>query len=93
MKYDSNISIYSGTSDLWITPDATNTVYTSTYNATDLHLAELQKQIKEMREMLLMLNRDNILEEKYPKLKECADEYHRLLEKYKTFEILKGTSE
>lgn len=93
MKYDPNISIYSDTSDLWITPDATNTVYTSTYNATDLHLAELQKQIKEMREMLLMLNRDNILEEKYPKLKECADEYHRLLEKYKTFEILKGTSE
>lgn len=93
MKYDPNISIFTGTSDLWIASDSTSSIYNSTYNPTDLHLIELQKQIKEMREMLLMLNRDNVLEEKYPKLKECADEYHRLLEKYKTFEILKGTSE
>jgi len=93
LKYDPNTSIYSVPSDLWIASDSTSVIYNSTHNPTDLHLIELHKQIKEMREMLLMLNRDNILEEKYSKLKECADEYHRLLEKYKTFEILKGTSE
>lgn len=50
-------------------------------------------EIQEIREMLLMLNRDKHLEKKYPKLKEAADEYKRILEKYKTFEILKGTEE
>jgi hypothetical protein len=47
-------------------------------------------EIHEIREMMIMLNRDKNLEKKYPKLKEAADEYKRLLEKYKTFDILKG---
>lgn len=47
-------------------------------------------ELAEIREMLLMINRDMYLEKKYPKLKEIADEYHRNLEKYKTFERLKG---
>lgn len=51
---------------------------------------DLVEEIKEIREMLLMINRDSYLEKKYPKLKEAADEYHRQLEKYKTFEKLKG---
>ena len=49
----------------------------------------LLKEIDELRERLLLLERDAKLEEKYPRLKEKRDEYQQELEKYRTFERLK----
>lgn len=40
----------------------------------------------------VVINRDFDLESKYPELKKAADNYHRQLDKYKTFEQLKGDS-
>lgn len=53
---------------------------------------QIKQELAEIKKMLMMLNRDNVMEEKYPKLKEAADEYHKQLHKYQTFEILKGKS-
>lgn len=41
------------------------------------------------KSLKVVINRDFDLEDKYPKLKDAADEYHRVLEKYRTFELLK----
>ena len=46
-------------------------------------LDDIQKSLK------VIINRDFILEDKYPELKKAADEYHRRLDKYRTFESLK----
>lgn len=67
----------------------TESVFDSTSVVTK-HYMDLHKEIQDIKQMLMMINRDFYLEEKYPKLKEKADEYHKQLEKYKTFERLKG---
>lgn len=46
-------------------------------------LEDIQKSLK------VIINRDFVLEDKYPELKKAADEYHRRLDKYRTFESLK----
>jgi len=51
---------------------------------------DILKEIDDMRDMLLLLKRDVDMEAKYPKLKELKEEYKRALEKYKTFEAVKG---
>jgi len=50
-----------------------------------------QKTIEDMVAALgVVINRDYNLEEKYPKLKKAADNYHRELDKYRNFDNLKG---
>jgi hypothetical protein len=51
---------------------------------------DILKEIDDMRDVLLLLRRDVDMEAKYPKLKELKEEYERALEKYKTFEAVKG---
>jgi len=46
-------------------------------------LEDIQQSLK------VIMVRDFKLEEKYPELKQAADEYHRRLDKYRTFESLK----
>ena len=46
-------------------------------------------ELDEMRDVLMLLNRDVDMEAKYPKLKEIKDAYEAQLEKYKTFNTLK----
>ena len=50
---------------------------------------DVMKELDEMRDALLLLKRDVDMEAKYPKLKELKDEYARVLEKYKTFDVIK----
>ena len=52
---------------------------------------DVMKELDEMRDALLLLKRDVDMESKYPRLKEIKDEYERALEKYKTFETIKGS--
>ena len=54
-----------------------------------VHGRDVMEEIDEMRDALLLLNRDVDMEAKYPRLKELKDEYERALEKYKTFEAIK----
>ena len=52
---------------------------------------DIMKELDEMRDVLMLLNRDVDMEAKYPKLKEIKDEYEAQLAKYKTFDILKDS--
>lgn len=51
---------------------------------------DVMQELDEVRDMLLLLKRDVDMEAKYPRLKELKEEYERALEKYKTFEVVKG---
>lgn len=54
-------------------------------------ILEYRKVLEELNKTLaITINRDFNLELKYPALKKAADEYHKQLDKYRTFEKLKG---
>jgi hypothetical protein len=52
---------------------------------------DLEERLNTIEKVLAIPQRDAILEAKYPSLKKKFDEYINALEKYKTFERIKGT--
>jgi hypothetical protein len=52
---------------------------------------DLEERLKTIEKVLMIPERDAIMEAKYPSLKKKFDEYIDALEKYKTFERVKGT--
>ena len=52
---------------------------------------DLEERLNTIEKVLCIPERDVILEKKHPKLKKLFDEYINALEKYKTFERIKGT--
>ncbi len=52
---------------------------------------DLEERLKTIEKVLMIPERDAIMEAKYPSLKKKFDEYINALEKYKTFERIKGT--
>jgi hypothetical protein len=52
---------------------------------------DLEERLKVIEKVLMIPERDAIMEAKYPSLKKKFDEYINALEKYKTFERIKGT--
>lgn len=53
---------------------------------------DLEERLKTIEKVLLIPERDVILEQKHPKLKKLYDEYISALGKYRTFEAIKGDS-
>jgi len=51
---------------------------------------DLEERLDIIEKVLAIPERDVILEKKHPKLKKLFDEYINTLEKYKTFERIKG---
>ena len=51
----------------------------------------LEERLRTIEKVLAIPERDVILEQKHPKLKELYDEYINALEKYKTWDRIKGT--
>ena len=51
---------------------------------------DLEERLDTIEKVLAIPERDVILEKKHPKLKKLFDEYINALEKYKTFERIKG---
>jgi hypothetical protein len=51
---------------------------------------DLEERLNTIEKVLHIPERDVILEKKHPKLKKLFDEYINALEKYKTFERIKG---
>ena len=51
---------------------------------------DLEERLKTIEKVLLIPERDVILEKKHPKLKKLYDEYIQALGKYRTFEAIKG---
>ena len=52
---------------------------------------DLEERLKTIEKVLCIPERDATMEAKYPSLKKKFDEYITALEKYKTFERIKGT--
>jgi hypothetical protein len=52
---------------------------------------DLEERLKTIEKVLMIPERDATMEAKYPSLKKKYDEYISALEKYKTFERVKGT--
>ena len=52
---------------------------------------DLEERLKTIENLLLIPERDVILEAKYPSLKKKYDEYIKSLEKYRMWDIIKGT--
>jgi hypothetical protein len=52
---------------------------------------DLEERLKTIEKVLMIPERDATIEAKYPSLKKKFDEYINALEKYKTFERVKGT--
>lgn len=52
---------------------------------------DLEERLDTIEKVLQIPKRDAIMEAKYPSLKKKFDEYITALEKYKTFERIKGT--
>lgn len=50
---------------------------------------ELRGRIKNIEQHVFIIERDKEYEELYPELKAAYEEYNRVLEKYKVFNILK----
>ena len=51
---------------------------------------DLEERLKTIEKVLLIPERDVILERKHPRLKKLYDEYIAALGKYRTFEAIKG---
>ncbi len=54
---------------------------------------DLEERLKTIERVLAIPERDVTMEAKYPSLKKKFDEYINALEKYRTFERIKGDSE
>lgn len=50
----------------------------------------MEDAIREIKERLLLVERDIAMENKYPELARARDEYIRVKGKYETLEIMKG---
>ena len=54
---------------------------------------DLEERLKTIEKVLMIPERDAIMEAKYPSLKKKFDEYINALGKYRTFEAIKGNDE
>jgi hypothetical protein len=54
---------------------------------------DLEERLKTIEKVLMIPERDAVMEAKYPSLKKKYDEYINALGKYRTFEAIKGDSD
>jgi hypothetical protein len=54
------------------------------------NIYQMEEAIREIKERLLLVERDIAMENKYPELARARDEYIRVKGKYETLEIMKG---
>ena len=81
------MTVPAGTDEIVLETDATLTVKGNVV----INGLDLEERLKTIEKVLMIPQRDAILEAKYPSLKKKFDEYINALEKYKTFERIKGT--
>jgi hypothetical protein len=86
-----------GTNTAWVTPSSevmrinqTNPPTIEVKGNMVINGIDLEERLKTIEKVLLIPERDVILEKKHPKLKKLYDEYINALGKYRTFEAIKG---
>jgi hypothetical protein len=80
------MTVPSGKDEIILEKDATLTVK----GKVVINGKDLEERLDIIEKVLAIPERDVILEKKHPKLKKLFDEYINALEKYKTFERIKG---
>ena len=80
------MTVPSGKDEIVLEKDATLTVK----GKVVINDRDLEERLNTIEKVLCIPERDVILEKKHPKLKKLFDEYINALEKYKTFERIKG---
>jgi hypothetical protein len=97
----SNRAVYStGATTTWAVPTNYDQVMTVNAGETNPTLTvkgnmvingiDLEERLTTIEKVLCIPERDVILEKKHPKLKKLYDDYINALEKYRTFEAIKG---
>jgi hypothetical protein len=81
------MTVPAGKDEIVLEKDATLTVK----GKVVINDRDLEERLNTIEKVLMIPERDVILEKKHPKLKKLFDEYINALEKYKTFERIKGT--
>ena len=81
------MTVPAGKDEIVLEKDATLTVK----GKVVINDRDLEERLDIIEKVLMIPERDVILEKKHPKLKKLFDEYIHALEKYKTFERIKGT--
>jgi hypothetical protein len=93
-----NSPLYStGTNITWASPNTEvmriNQTNPPTVDVTGnmvINGVDLEERLRNIEKVLQIPERDAILEKKHPKLKKLYDDYINALEKYRTFEAIKG---
>jgi hypothetical protein len=93
----SNSNFNDGTTPVMVIPQGSQTVEITKSATLDvkgnirINGIDLEERLKTIEKVLAIPERDAIMESKYPSLKKKFDEYINTLEKYRTFERIKGT--
>lgn len=94
-----NTNFNDGTSPVMTIPYGTKTIEVNESATLDvkgnvkINGIDLEERLKTIERLLLIPERDVTMEAKYPSLKKKYDEYINALEKYRTFERIKGDEE
>ena len=92
----------SGTNSNWsINPNPLEPILTMNPDKTVLEVKgkmvlnglDLEERLNTIEKVLMIPERDVIVEQKHPKLKKLYDEYIAALGKYRTFDTIKGNNE
>lgn len=81
------MTVPAGTDEIVLETDATLTVKGNVV----INGLDLEERLKTIEKVLAIPERDATMEAKYPSLKKKFDDYINTLEKYRTFERIKGT--
>lgn len=88
--YSSNTFPNSHNPVIIVTPDTETTPTVKVKGNLDLNGVDVGSALADIMTTLLVVKRDLKMEERYPKIKEAYDAYHKLLEDYKLIDMMKG---
>jgi len=88
--YSSNTFPNSHNPVIIVSPDTATKPTVSIKGTLDLNGVDVGSALADIMATLNVIKRDLKMEERYPKIKEAYDAYHKLLEDYKLIDMMKG---
>ena len=73
-----------------VSQDTATTSTLKVKGTLDLNGMDVGGALTDIMETLMVVKRDLKMEERYPKLKEAYDHYHKILDDYKLIDMMKG---
>jgi hypothetical protein len=88
--YSSNTFPNSHNPVIVVSQDTATTSTLRVHGNLDLNGVDVGSALADIMSTLLVVKRDLKMEERYPKIKEAYDAYHKILENYKLIDMMKG---